>query len=301
MSYQSPTVDCTAIKDTSPSHVSESLEGFSDISATDALVRAGLQIDAAIVRPDEHMSARRAEAPPKSASDEIAVQIVAALQVRKYRRAPAFKEDLLLARVRHALQTGEPLEFLAFWGCGDRRDIADVDDRALEAMKAVTSEPGRLGPIRSHTHVVFMDIHARLNGRADEHANHYFDVIQTAHANEHRTFQRESRTFERYGLTIDEIVEYEKSDEFNEFWLTFPLREKFVTQACRHSNNTDSTYAARRYLATCRKERALFAAAFPNAIFLTYNGPEFNDCFPDVPTLYVYPGPRGPTVKPWFR
>ena len=37
------------------------------------------------------------------------------------------------------------------------------------------------------------------------------------------------------------------------------------------------------------------AAAYPQSIFLTYNGPEFNDCFPDLPTLYIYPGPRGRT------
>ena len=41
--------------------------------------------------------------------------------------------------------------------------------------------------------------------------------------------------------------------------------------------------------------------ATPSArLFPMCYGPEFNECFPDLPTLYIYPGPRGRTVKPWF-
>ena len=189
------------------------------------------------------------------------------MQVRKYRRAPAFKEDLMLERVQSSLRTGEPLELLAFWGCGDRSEIAPVDERAFESMKALANEPALLGGVRSHTRVIFMDVHARLNGRAKEHYEHYFRVIENAQADASTSFELESKTFDRYGLTIDGIVDYEQTDEFNEFWHSFPLQEKFVLQASRHSSSRDPVYAARRYLATCRKERLLFAAAFPNSIF----------------------------------
>jgi hypothetical protein len=83
-------------------------------------------------------------------------------------------------------------------------------------------------------------------------------------------------------------------------WQSFQLRERFIRQASRHSSMTDAVAAARHYYATCLLERDVLKAQFGASVFLTYNGPEFNECFPDLPTLYIYPGPRGRTDKPWF-
>ena len=41
--------------------------------------------------------------------------------------------------------------------------------------------------------------------------------------------------------------------------------------------------------------------AFPNAVFITFNGSEFRCLFPDrMPIFYMYSLKRGVAVKPWF-
>jgi hypothetical protein len=48
-------------------------------------------------------------------------------------------------------------------------------------------------------------------------------------------------------------------------------------------------------------EKRSVAAAFPEAVFVTFNGSEFRDLFPaTMPIFYMYSLRRGVGVKPWF-
>jgi hypothetical protein len=48
-------------------------------------------------------------------------------------------------------------------------------------------------------------------------------------------------------------------------------------------------------------EKQAVEAAFPDAIFITFNGSEFRSLFPDrMPIFYMYSVRRGVAVKPWF-
>ncbi len=227
-------------------------------------------------------------------------EILSVLTGRKYRRSPAFQEDLLRERVQAAIMAATPIEFLMLWGCGDRDSLAEPDIAALAALGEILAEPRRLPHIRTGLHIMFTDQHAATNGRSIPHYQRYFQAIRDAAAGLDIDFSLESDLWADHGLTHEAIDAFEQTPDFLDYWDRFPLREKFVAQATRHSASEDPVAAGRHYLATCRMERGLMQQAHPMAVFLTYNGPEFNDCFPALPTLYIYPGARGRTVKPWF-
>jgi hypothetical protein len=233
-------------------------------------------------------------------SGELQEDIFKALTARKFRRNPPFDEAGLRARIEASVIAGAPLEFLAFWGCGPRDHCAAPDLAALAALRELLAEPKRLPHITTRLTLVFTDLHASSNGRSETHRNSYFRAIEDASAGMDVVFERESAVWARQGLTEADVHRFEQTDEFEAYWRGFPLRDKFAVQASRHSTWADQAASGRHYLATCRMEREVFLRAYPDAVFLTYNGPEFNDCFPALPTLYIYPGPRGPTVKPWF-
>ncbi len=227
-------------------------------------------------------------------------EIFASLTARKFRRSPPFNEAGLRARIQAAIMLGTPLEFLMFWGCGARETHSAADLAALAALHELMEEPKRLPHMSTRVRIIFTDLHATANGHTATHRNSYFHAIEAASEGLNSAFERESEVWNRHGLGVEAVERFEQTDAFEAYWQNFPLREKFVEQAARHSASTDPAAAGRHYLATCRMERTVLEQAFPEAIFLTYNGPEFNECFPALPTLYIYPGPRGRTVKPWF-
>ncbi len=233
-------------------------------------------------------------------SGELENKIFTALTARKFRRNPPFDEAALRSRIQAAIMTGAPLEFLMFWGCGARVQRSPADLGALAALHELMEEPKRLPHITTRVHVIFTDLHAAANGHSPAHRSGYFAEMEDAAGDLDAVFERESEVWARHGLTEAAVAAFEQTDAFEDYWQNFPLRDKFIEQATRHSAQVDSAAAGRHYLATCRMERVMLERAYPEAIFLTYNGPEFNECFPALPTLYVYPGHRGRTVKPWF-
>ncbi len=226
--------------------------------------------------------------------------LVAALTARKFRRNPCYKEPELRQLIQSAILALRPIEFFMFWGCGPRHDAATPDRVALAALEDILDTVGRVAPIQARAVIILTDLHARNNGYHQEHYNAYFAAIERAAAGLNVTFRRESEIWARGGLSMERVGRFAASTEFEAKWQVFPLQDRFMTQASRHSKMADRAEAARRYYAICLLEREVLKAAFQQSVFLTYNGPEFNDCFPDLPTLYVYPGPRGRTDKPWF-
>ena len=226
--------------------------------------------------------------------------VIASLTGRKFRRNPCHKEDELHERVQSAILTAQPLDFLAFWGCGPRRDVAMPDLIALDALRELLASVSDAAPIRAHLNLVCTDVHAASNGHSADHYESYFRQIEQIAAQPNLTVHRESTVWQQGNLSLADVAVLASTSAFETKWQAFPLKDRFLLQASRHSKSADREMAARRYYATCLLERDVFKALFPKSTFLTYNGPEFNECFPDLPTLYTYPGPRGRTVKPWF-
>lgn len=226
--------------------------------------------------------------------------VVAALTARRFRRNPAYNEAALAGAVDAALLSDGTLNFLMFWGCGPRRTAAAPDRAAVEALGELLAAAEATAPVRARAHVICTDLHATNNGHSESHFLTYFSEIRALSASLDASFELESAVWRRGGLTRAAVSALEQEPAFDARWQEFKLRDRFIHQASRHSGLDDKTAAARHYYATCLLEREVLKSLFGNSVFLTYNGPEFNECFPDLPTLYVYPGPRGRNDKPWF-
>ncbi|MGI4809800.1 MAG: hypothetical protein ACRYF2_17020, partial [Janthinobacterium lividum] len=206
----------------------------------------------------------------------------------------------LMAAVDAALLSDGTLNFLMFWGCGPRRTAAAPDRAAVDALGDLLAAAEAAAPVRARAHVICTDLHATNNGHSESHFLTYFSEIRGQAAGLDATFELESAVWRRGGLTKAAVSALEQEPAFQARWQEFKLRDRFIQQASRHSGLDDKTAAARHYYATCLLERDVLKSLFGRSVFLTYNGPEFNECFPDLPTLYVYPGPRGRNDKPWF-
>lgn len=226
--------------------------------------------------------------------------VAAALTARRFRRNPAYDEAGLMAAVDAALLSDGTLNFLMFWGCGPRRTAAAPDRAAVDALGDLLAAAEAATPVRARAHVICTDLHATNNGHSESHFLTYFSEIRGQAAGLDATFELESAVWRRGGLTKAAVSTLEQEPAFQARWQEFRLRDRFIQQASRHSGLEDKTAAARHYYATCLLERDVLKSLFGRSVFLTYNGPEFNECFPDLPTLYVYPGPRGRNDKPWF-
>lgn len=233
-------------------------------------------------------------------SGEAAASAVAALTARRFRRSPCYKEPELRNAIQAALMSRRPLQFLMFWGCGRRAFAAGPDHMAIEALGDLLRAVEEAAPIEARVDIVFTDGHATNNGHSISHYRSYFHSVEQAAAHLNASFRLESDVWRRGDLSKEMVSALERAPEFKAKWDAFALRDRFLLQASRHSAMADRVAAARHYYATCLLEREVLKAQYENAVFLTYNGPEFNECFPDLPTLYVYPGPRGRTDKPWF-
>lgn len=226
--------------------------------------------------------------------------VIAATTARRFRRNPAHDEAGLAAAVERALLGDGSLEFLMFWGCGPRRHAAGPDRAAVDALADLLAAAEAAAPVRARAHVICTDVHATNNGHSEVHYRSYFDEVSRLARGLDVQFEFESAVWHRGGLTRAGIEALEREAGFLARWDRFALRDRFVQQAGRHSRLANKTLAARHYYATCLLEREVLRSLYPSSIFLTYNGPDFNECFPDLPTLYVYPGPRGRNDKPWF-
>jgi hypothetical protein len=226
--------------------------------------------------------------------------VVEALTSRRFRRSPCFKADDFRDLAQSALIGRRSLTFLMLWGCGPRAVASAPDRMALEALGDLHAAAEQAAPVGTRADIVFTDGHATNNGHSVSHFRSYFRSVQQAAAGLNVTFHLESEIWRSVGLSHEMICALERTPNFAASWNAFELRDRFVLQASRHSSSGDPAAAARHYYATCLLEREVLKRRFGRSVFLTYNGPEFNECFPDLPTLYVYPGPRGRTDKPWF-
>ena len=264
--------------------------------------------DAAAPAPDRMVVLSPAECPTLPGvgvlrlvtSGQGARATLAAVTGRRFRRSPAYDEAGLAAVVERALLRDEVLDFLMLWGCGKRRWTAGPDRSAIDALRDLLAAAEAAAPLRARVHIVCTDGHAANNGHSVSHYSAYFEAVEALAKGLDARFELESSVWRRGGLTQEHVSALEREPDFQARWERFPLRSRFIEQAGRHSAQIDPVGAARHYYATCLLEREVMKSLFAGSVFLTYNGPEFNACFPDLPTLYIYPGPRGRTDKPWF-
>ncbi|MEM7417563.1 MAG: class I adenylate-forming enzyme family protein [Gemmatimonadota bacterium] len=233
-------------------------------------------------------------------SGERAKETLAKLTARRYRRTQTADGDAITERVQSAYLEGRPVQFLTYWGCGKRRDVAEVDTAALDRLQSFLADASLVQGSPMHLVLMLNSMHSTVNEFPEDHYRAYYSAIQVEA--ERRGFEVvwQDDVWNELGLDVQQVIDRATSRDFDDEWEAFEIREQLVRQAEKHFQGGGAEAGARRYALTCLVEGPAFAKHYPDSIFLTYNGPDMDACLPDLPKLYLYSFKKGVTVKPWF-
>lgn len=230
-------------------------------------------------------SARAADG--KSATD----RVLRSFNTWAFKREQPDSTDLLRAFIARTIAKYRPVPFVLYWGKGVRRNRAEADIQCLDFLNTLGERiSNAYGPGASFT-LVFTDTHAELNGYATGETRQYFAEVSQA---------AEARKFS--GCMLSELVAAYGSPRSAAVAAPESLLARLYTCASRrYRSDEPAGVGARKYYEMNMIEKGAVEAAFPDSIFITFNGSDMRPLFPDkLPIFYMYSLKRGTSVKPWY-
>ncbi|MGD9783858.1 MAG: hypothetical protein AB7E80_14935 [Hyphomicrobiaceae bacterium] len=239
------------------------------------------------------MPKSRAASPssPLEYSDATARNIVRSFNTWAFKREQPSEPELLLGTVAARCSASEPVSFVLYWGKGPRSTAEQPDVACLEFLSAMARRIAANYPPGAHFTLCQTDTHARLNGHSESSITRYFAQIDEA-----------ARDFGMDTVRLSALVGRLAGRQAR----VAPMPESMLAElercAAKWFRGGDSPReGARRYLALNMIEREAVAAAFPHAIFVTFNGRAYRAMFPaTLPVFYMYSLKQGTSTKPWF-
>jgi hypothetical protein len=195
------------------------------------------------------------------------------------------------ARIADAMAAAAPVPFVLYWGKGPRAAIAPPDVACLAFLASLHRRIGAVYGPGAEWRLVFTDTHAALNGHAAEAREAYFGAV-ARHADPH--------VFKTY--LLGDIIR-SAGPVMPETGPPSPALISALMPSARRWFRGSGSYhdGAVRYLHANLIERSAIERAFPDAIFATFNGSDFDFLFPQrMPRFYMYSLRKGCSVKPWF-
>lgn len=222
-----------------------------------------------------------------------ASEIVKAFNTWAYKREQPSDPGLLHVQVATCVTAGRPVEFVLYWGKGPRRNAAAPDLTCLDYLASFASRMRAVYRPGAELTLLLTDTHARLNNHCASDIDAYFaDIVAAA----------EMRDMPARRLS--EVVAAHPAGESAKPLSAYPVEMLERLERCAakwYGGPGDAATGARQYLALNIIEKNAVAAAFPAAIFITFNSSEFREIFPDrLPIFYMYSVKKGIAVKPWF-
>ncbi|TGE02532.1 hypothetical protein [Methylobacterium nonmethylotrophicum] len=219
--------------------------------------------------------------------------IIKSFNTWAFKREQPGNAERLVPVVEAAARAGRPLEFVLYWGKGPRAGIAAPDLACLDYLGQLAERVRQAYAPGAVFRLIFTDTHASLNGHPAEAADAYFGAIDAA---------AQARGFA--STRLSDVVAFAR-----EIGADMPGEEpsgeilaSLIACAAKWYRGEGSTeQGALDYHRMNMVEKRAVAAAFPEAVFVTFNGSEFRDLFPaTMPIFYMYSLRRGVGVKPWF-
>ena len=243
-----------------------------------------------------HSCASTEESPKRQSGRKDRCAAVATTVLRSF-NTWAFKREQpsdaasMLRIISDSIAREEPVPFVMYWGKGPRTRIAAPDIHCLDYLHALCTRVACSYKRGAALTLVFTDTHAGLNGHSPESILQYFEDIAGA---------ARSRNFQICWLGELLATHRTQPSAFSEIPGDILGRLTRSAQKWYHGDGT-SEEGAKRYFSLNMLERQTIELAFPNSIFITFNGSELRSLFPDhLPIFYMYSLRRGTSVKPWF-
>lgn len=220
------------------------------------------------------------------------ITIIKSFNTWAYKREQPSEPDRLLDVVARAVEIGVPLEFVLYWGKGPRSHIAAADLQCLDYISAMFQriQSSYIAGVKAT--IILTDTHAEHNGHAALSIALYFKAV-TAAASERgiatvrlKELINRATTLQAGALPMPQAETLERLQQCAAKW---------------YRGEGSSMEGAAQYYRMNMGEKQAVGNAFPDATFITFNGSEFRDLFPEhMPIFYMYSMRKGTSVKPWF-
>lgn len=220
-------------------------------------------------------------------------KVISSFNTWAFKREQPSDAALMTSIVQASIAQRAPIEFVLYWGKGPRLSLATPEIQCLDYLAAFAGRVSAVYAPGTRVTLIFTDTHAALNGHAPELAQQYFDEVETAALR--RGFAG-CRLGDLVAKFRDEVAQAHATSRPA---ATITNLTRSASRWYRGSGDAESGAAA--YYDMNMIEKRVIGAAFPQAIFITFNGSELRELFPDrLPIFYMYSLRKGFGVKPWF-
>ena len=217
--------------------------------------------------------------------------VLRAFNTWAYKRQQPDNVEILQRDIETAIAARKPVEFCLYWGKGPRNNITHAEIECLDYLKSMGERIAAVFEPGARFTLIFTDTHARLNGHSNDAISHYVEAVRQA---------AEERGFK--SCFLGDLVAQAEAAGCEPAPVPLHLLDKLsVTAAKWYRGGGSVELGALRYLEMNMIEKRAVEHAFTGATFVTFNGGEMRDLFPDnMAIFYMYSVRRGVAVKPWF-
>lgn len=247
----------------------------------------------AVLTESSDRSRRIATATTEDLSNPYLRKVIQSFNTWAFKREQPCRPELLARTVARAIARQEPIRFVLYWGKGPRSDIATPEIQCLDYLGSLAARVRAVYAPGALFELVLTDSHALLNGHAPAALESYFSQVRRV------ATQRGFPCHLLGALTEAAAIDPASIDE------TVPDEAiSLLTHSAKrwYRGEGSALEGAARYYKLNMIEKQVMERAFPDSIFVTFNGSEQRDLFPDgLPIFYMYSTKRGTAVKPWFQ
>ncbi len=221
-------------------------------------------------------------------------QVLKSFNTRAYKRQQPDKPELMLQFISQAVERRQPISFVSYWGKGLRPVLAAPEFACLDYLDSMMARIAEIYEPGAQLSLVFTDTHAALNGHTHASIHSYFQDLELAASERQFNTCLLSTLMNAPGLRPDNLPDQQLPEED-------VLAELAVSAAKWFKGEGSAVEGAIRYFQANMIERKVMERAFPQSIFVTFNGSQLRSLFPDtLPIFYMFSLRHGVSDKPWF-
>lgn len=222
-------------------------------------------------------------------------KVVRAFNSWSFKREQPDSPEQLNAVVRRSVLAGAPVSFVLYWGKGPRDEIAAADLQCINYLASLADRVRLAHAPGVRITLVFTDTHAKLNGHAREATLAYFSAVE-----------EQARLSGFDACLLGDLVVAARicrgPEDITETPDPVIMRALRKSAARWYRGEGGTEIGALEYYKSNMAEKRAVELAFPQSIFITFNGSALRKLFPEnMPVFYMYSLRRGVAVKPWFQ
>jgi asparagine synthase (glutamine-hydrolysing) len=228
-----------------------------------------------------------------------ASKIILSLTNYKTSRQIPYREDRMSFLIEESLAAKKPLEVISFWGASDKKFLSETDYLVLDKIKEFCSKLKTENNIDTKIIFILADNHGMMNAYSSSNYSVYLKNIQIEMKKRNFESIYLSSVWKKGGLTEKKIRERVKTMSAEE-WSGVRISNDLEKMAM-HRGHKDEIEGAKAYYVTRKLENPLIEEMFANAIQISLSDDKFQEVYPELPALYLWPYKQGRVDKlPWF-